>query len=141
MPPTLTSKNRVLAAIEEGGPMSSIELAEYLGWHISFARSAVAYCRKKEPKVLYIKSYSRNEDHGKLYPRAVYALGDLPDHPKPKKLKRKILNARHRAKKRKLISSVFELGEAVDTRRLTTRKRPDVAEILRNRARKGVGAP
>lgn len=133
-------KKRVLSIIEQLGPLTSIELAEHANWSTSFGRAAVAYCRSLEPRVLYIKEYIRSEEYGRLYPRAVYALGDLPDAKKPKPLSHSVYNERHRAKKAAQVASVFALAEPVDKRRLTTRKRPDAAERVRNRTREGLGS-
>lgn len=126
------AKKRVLILLEEIGPLASIEIAEHAGWSASYARAAVAYCRRLRPKRIFIEKYIRSEEFGRYYPRAVYALGDVDDAKKPRPLGQSVYNYRHRQNKLKKIGSVFALGTPVDKRRLTTKKRPDVAEKQRN---------
>lgn len=136
-----TTISRILTVLKEVGPMTSRELGEHMGWARSYARSAVAHCRKNTEKLIYIKQWVRSEEYGTLYLRPVYAAGSESDAKKPKPLGRNTYNQRHRAKKRKQLASIFELAIPVDKRRLTTRKRPDAAERIRNRVGESLGSP
>lgn len=127
------SKLQILEVIADNGPLSSVELAEHLSVSRSYARACVSYCKKR--KKIYVLKYVREEVDGHLYPRAVYALGNEPDAKKMRRLSQKQCRDRHRAKKRVRVASVFDLAAPVDTRRLTSRKRPDVsAKVAQNRA-------
>lgn len=119
-------KSNALKVIEELGPMSAREVAEHMGISYSFGRAAVSYC--KNLKQIYIHSYRRDEDGGRLYPRALYAAGNLPDAKKMKPLPVSAYRKRHTKKKQAIVNSVFGLATPVDHRRLTQRKRPDVTE-------------
>ena len=113
--------------LEEQGPMTMREIAEQLNVSVPLARSYVSYT-KSTKKTIYVTTYRREVVAGHLYPRAVYALGTYHDAPKPPKLTKEEYTARHYAKKRKFVSSVFQLGTNTDARRTTTRKRPDLAK-------------
>ena len=118
------SKLAILDYLEEFGPTTSLELAEQLGISRSYARACVSYCKKT--KRIYVHSYTRDEMSDRLYPRARYAAGNLPDAKKPKPLPEKEYRKRYRSKKSTFVSSVFNLGTSVEARRTTTRRRPDI---------------
>lgn len=141
MTATKMTISKILTVLEEVGPMTSRELGEHMGWARSYARTAIAHCRKNTEKKIYIKQWLRSEEYGKLYLRPVYAAGSESDAKKPKPLGRAVYNKRHRDKKRKQMPSIFGLAIPVDKRRLTTRKRPDVAERIRNRVGESLGSP
>lgn len=126
------SKARALKIIEEFGPLSAREVAEHMGISYSFGRAAVSYC--KNLKQIYVSEYRRDEDGGRLYPRALYMPGNLPDAKKPKPLPESVYRKRHVKKKQAIVNSVFGLATPVDHRRLTQRKRPDVTERHRKAA-------
>ena len=102
-------------ALCELGAMTGAELCQELGVEkaeLSAVVSRMAKASKTLPKRLYIVGYTfEHETHDKRYPRAIYALGDLPDKPKPKPSW--IDNVRrYSANKRKRLTgnSVFNLG-------------------------------
>jgi hypothetical protein len=102
-------------ALSELGAMTGAELCQELGVEkaeLSAVVSRMAKASKRLPKRLYIVGYTfEHETHDKRYPRAIYALGDLPDKPKPKPSR--IDNVRrYTANKRKRLTgnSVFNLG-------------------------------
>lgn len=66
---------------------------------------------KERPKRVYVTHYVYDDEGGRRYPRAVYALGDLPDKPHPKP-NVKANKARYWARKVTLMkaNSVFNLG-------------------------------
>ena len=133
------AKKRVIQILSEVGPLCSAEIAEQAEWSDSYARAAVSYCRTLWPKQIYIKEYLRSEEFARCYPRAVYAIGDLPDAKKPQPFSHAVYNQRHRNKKTTQVASIFTIAQPLDKRRLTTKKRPDVAERLRNRPDNGMG--
>lgn len=135
----MPAKTHVLKLLADLGPLTSIEIAEHTGWSRSYARAAVAYCKSLVPRPIYVSTYLRTEEFGRYYPRAVYALGDAEDAPKPAPLTATEYNARYRFNKQTRITDVFLLGVPIDKRRLTTRKRPDVAERLRKAAGSDLG--
>ena len=102
-------------ALCELGAMTGAELCQELGVEkpeLSAVVSRMAKASKTIPKRLYVVGYTfEHETHDKRYPRAIYALGDLPDKPKPKPSR--IDNVRrYSANKRKRLTgnSVFNLG-------------------------------
>lgn len=119
------SKLAILDVIREHGPMTSTQLAEELGVSRPYARACVAYCKKQ--KKIFVLRYEREVVDGHLYPRAVYDLGNKPDARRLPPLPKHVCGKRYREKKEVRVASVFDLGKPVDLKRLTTKKRPDVA--------------
>jgi hypothetical protein len=102
-------------ALSELGAMTGVELCQELGVEkaeLSAVVSRMAKASKTMPKRIYVVGYTfEHETHDRRYPRAIYALGDLPDKPKPKPSR--IDNVRrYTANKRKRLTgnSVFNLG-------------------------------
>jgi len=102
-------------ALSDLGAMTGAELCQELGVEkaeLSAVVSRMAKASKTLPKRLYIVGYTfEHETHDRRYPRAIYALGDLPDKTKPKPSR--IDNVRrYTANKRKRLTgnSVFNLG-------------------------------
>jgi hypothetical protein len=102
-------------ALSELGAMTGAELCQELGVEkaeLSAVVSRMAKASKTMLKRIYVVGYTfEHEIHDKRYPRAIYALGDLPDKPKPKPSR--IDNVRrYTANKRKRLTgnSVFNLG-------------------------------
>ena len=122
-------KLKVLDVIRDAGPCTSREIAEQTGWSQSFARAAVANCRKMRTedgkKLIHICEWRRDEDGGRLYPRPVYALGHRKDAQRIAPLDVSDYRKRHYNKKKRL-TNIFVAAVPVDKRRLTTKKRPDV---------------
>jgi len=78
---------RILDAVAEYGPMTTREICDLLGLDILRSGSLVArlsVARKLVPKRLYIERWILDAEGQKLYPRAVYALGDKPCAKRPK---------------------------------------------------------
>lgn len=102
-------------ALSELGAMTGAELCQELRVEkaeLSAVVSRMARPSKTFPKRLYISGYTyEHETHNKRYPRAVYALGDLENKPKPK-ANRKDNVRRYNENKRKRLTgnSVFNLG-------------------------------
>lgn len=79
--------------------LTSAEIAEFFPASLHRDVSAVlSTMRNAARKQVYIHHYT-HEVHGETtHPRAVYALGDRLDAPKPKKQPNKVVRARYRAK-------------------------------------------
>lgn len=90
--------------------MTQREIAEELGLDPDLLRGYMGSLRQKRPGVLYIHSYRRDEDGGRLYPRALWAVGNRPDAKRPKPLPKSVYNKRGKDKMRKRVASVFHLG-------------------------------
>lgn len=78
---------RILSVLEEFGPMTSTEVSEELGLSRSYVAPVMSRMRRRLktlPKRIYIKEYIHKLESGRIYPRAVYALGSKRDvHPPP----------------------------------------------------------
>jgi hypothetical protein len=104
---------RILTLLQELGPMTARELAEQLKIkHVNQIAAALQGCDH-----FHISGYRRDEDGGRLYPRALYAYGPGKDAKKPPKLSRQEYNKRSKAKMRKTVSSVWDLGIFYEDRR------------------------
>ena len=103
----------ILEAIKEYGPMTQAALDECLGVRCASIVSRMRYKQKRAPKRLYVKEYVQTHDNLRVYPRAVYAIGDRTDAKKPKP--DGAANSRKwREKQKKLaLNSVFALGLSV----------------------------
>lgn len=110
----------IITAIEDIGPSTSLELGEYLGVPRGALSSVVSRMSKpgiRNPKRLYIKEYVHDAEGLKQHTRAVYAIGDLPDAKWPKYNKNANKRKSDRAREKRAITSVFELGTPVKIRR------------------------
>ena len=97
------------------GAMTSAEICQELRLQkpeLSAVISRMAKASQTMPKRIYIVGYTfEHETHKRRYPRAIYALGDLEDVPKPKPDRKETIR-RYNANKRKRLTanSVFNLG-------------------------------
>lgn len=76
--------DRILLLLQQE-PMTKAEICRKLGLTHDQVANRLTHLRKKTPKFkkrIYIHSYTRHAINGKMYIRAVYALGDKPDNPK-----------------------------------------------------------
>lgn len=106
----MTYRQQILDLLAEHGPMTMRELADDIGIGADLLRCYVGSLRQRRPGVIYIHSYRRDEDGGRLYPRALWALGNKPDATRPPKLTHTEYNKRARAKARARVASVFHLA-------------------------------
>ena len=126
-------------AVKEIGPMTAEEFAQEKDIASNQARAYVNYAKRH--KLVYVLKYKRESEIGNVaYPRAVYALGDKPDAPKPERWPLHVTNMRHREKKRKRANSIFAMGIPLDDLRMTTHKRPDVSERNRKKRESSLGS-
>lgn len=107
---------RVTRLLMEDGPMTAQDIARELGVRIEIARGMCG--KAKQCKQIRIVGWRRDEDSGRLYPRAVYAVGAGKDAPKPPPLTRREYNRRHRGRKARAVPSVWALAVPVDRRRI-----------------------
>ena len=106
-------RSRILNLLQELGPMTARELAEQLKIkHVNQIAAALQGCDH-----FHISGYRRDEDGGRLYPRALYAYGPGKDAKKPPKLGKQEYNRRAKEKMRKTVSSVWDLGIFYEDRR------------------------
>lgn len=99
-------RSRVLSLIKENGPMSAREIAQELKLDTPNRVPAALHGSKD----YHIYSYRRDDDGGRLYPRALYAYGPGRNAPKPKPLTRVDYNKRSKAKMKHTVTSVWDLG-------------------------------
>lgn len=105
----------VLVTLEACGPLTSAEVAEFFpgSLHRDVA-AALSSMRTAVRKRVYISGWTRDVDGTKAQSRAIYALGDQPDAPRPPNQPNKVVVARYRAKrargKPRAPRSVFELA-------------------------------
>lgn len=108
---------RILDAVAAYGPMTTGEICDLLGLKLEVSGSMVARlasARKTVPKRLYIERWIQDAEGQKLYPRAVYALGDKPCAKRPK-ADRVGVQRRYREKMyaKYKANSVFNLGNTL----------------------------
>jgi len=107
--------SRIQKALAELGRMTGAELCQELEVSksdLSAVISRMHRASKTLPKRLHIVGYiHEHETHERRYPRAIYALGDGIDKPKPKTSRKEIVR-RYASNKRKRFTgnSVFNLG-------------------------------
>lgn len=107
----MSIRQRIMELLEEG-PMTMRELAEAIGVEPDVVKGYIGSLRQRTPGVLYIHSYRRDEDGGRLYPRALWALGNSPDAKRPKPLPRSEYNRRGKAKMKTRVASIFHVALA-----------------------------
>lgn len=112
-PALVPIRSKILNLLQELGPMTARELAEQL--KIKHVNQIAAALQKSDN--FHISSYRRDEDGGRLYPRALYAYGPGKDAKKPPKLGKQEYNRRAKEKMRKTVSSVCDLGIFYEDRR------------------------
>lgn len=105
---------QIMRMLEENGPMSRSEICDHLGRDKEAVASIVSRLSTRSPnrgKRIHISAYVYDMEGERRYPRAVYALGDKPDKPKPKP-DPQANKARYWANKVSRIktNSVFHLG-------------------------------
>lgn len=121
MTPTPFITERILALLEVA-PMTSQALWSVMHDTTHNRVTAVLH-RLREQGRVFISQWERNETGGRLYPRAIYALGSGPDARKPPRLSKKVYRARYRAKlaqraadaqrpATRRITSVWDLGKS-----------------------------
>jgi len=125
-------RSRILSLLKENGPLTAREIAAELKLsYINQVTAALGDCPD-----FHIYSYRRDEDGGRLYPRALYAYGPGKNAPKPKPLTKVEYNKRNKAKMKRTVTSVWDLGipsrdrrkHAVSRVRGVDKSSPDIVE-------------
>lgn len=125
-------RSRILSLLKDNGPLTAREIATELKLpYINQVAAALGDCPN-----FHIYSYRRDEDGGRLYPRALYAYGPGKNAPKPKPLTRVEYNKRSKLKMKHTVTSVWELGipsrerrkHAVSRVRGVDKSSPDIVE-------------
>lgn len=96
----------LLAAI---GPLTSREVADYLGISHRVAANTLCHMRAAATRTAYIESWTR-DGPGKEYPRPQWMVGDKPDAKKPPRRKNSQKCREWREQVRGRVPSVFHLG-------------------------------
>lgn len=122
----MTSGELIRHMLREVGPMTAREVTEATGLNHDLTR--VRLCSLKASGHIHVTEYRRETVHGRLYPRAVYALGPGRDAKKPGPLTQAEYCRRYRARKRNAVPSVFHLGGNIDQARVAV----DWRRIWRN---------
>lgn len=106
---------RVLAALQECGPMTSAELVVHLGQTKHRIGAAVNRLRQEwpnTPKRIHITQYVYDQEGQRRYPRPVFALGDFPDAKRPlRDIKANKRRYEHSVKMRGTTNFVFNLAK------------------------------
>lgn len=110
-----TLVQQIEKALSDLGAMTGAELCQELGVEkseLSAVVSRMAKPSKTLPKRIYVVGYTfEHETHDRRYPRAIYALGDLEDKPKPKPNRKEVVRRYNDNKRKRLTgNSVFNLG-------------------------------
>lgn len=105
---------KIIKAIEQHGPMTRTEICNAIQrerHEVSATVSRLIRPGRQQPQRLYISGYIYDSEGQRRYPRAIYAIGDLPNKPRPKP--QTLENKRRYWAKWKAIyqgNSVFNLG-------------------------------
>jgi len=98
--------------LEQQKELSAAEICSELNMTRNQIGAVISRMRKASPKMpqrIYRVRYVFDHEGQRRYPRAVYALGDLPDAKKPVSSYKEIRKRYEKNKKMK-INSVFQLG-------------------------------
>jgi len=121
---------RVLELLQEVGPMTRAEMSQHLEIDRRNLASAVTRMIRPSPRLprrIHILRYVSDMEGQRVYPRAVYALGDKPDAKRPvpdHKATKRRYNAKVRA--RNTANFVFNLALP---RRVYENRKPANSEI------------
>lgn len=127
MKPYGSTVARILHALEAYGPMTRSEICFHIGMDRMNCSAVVTRLAKGGPKIpqrIYISGYTYDSEYGRRYPRAIYAVGNLPDAKKPNRQATRRENRRRNDKRRaahNTMNFVFNLSKP---RRLYEPARP-----------------
>lgn len=103
-------KQSIIQILTDLGPLTMREIADQLGQDIDTIRQSIGSLRNRTPGIIHIHSYRRDTDGGRLYPRALWAVGNKADAKRPPKLCRSEYNRRARVKRKSFLPSIFHIG-------------------------------
>jgi hypothetical protein len=111
--------DRILRLLAELGPMTRAEIERELGPHaknVSSLVSLLCQVRPANPRRAHISGWVFDMENKQRYPRAVYALGDLPNVKRPKPKTRAEVLRRYRAKRKAKyqFNSIFNIARSPD---------------------------
>jgi hypothetical protein len=110
----------MLKALAELGPMTTVEICTAIGTTKKKSGAILGRLMKAsvtKPKRVYIFGWTLDGENTRRYPRPIYALGDKKDKPAP--IPSKAENQRrYKAKRAKMVNSVFQLGTPIKYRHL-----------------------
>lgn len=110
----------MLKALAELGPMTTVEICSAIGTTKSKSGAILGRLMKAsltKPKRVYIYGWTQDAEGARRYPRPIYALGDKKDKPAPIPSKGEN-QRRYKAKRAKMVNSVFQLGTPIKYRHL-----------------------
>lgn len=111
----MSVRQQIIQLLSVEGPMTQREIAEALGLDHDTLRGYIGALRQKRPGVLYVHSYRRDEDGGRLYPRALWAVGNRRDAKRLEPLPKSVYNKRGKDKMKTRVASIFHLGSVNKT--------------------------
>lgn len=111
----MSLRQRILDLLASG-PVTPREAAVELS--VGFAYCRVRFSNLHTEKKIHVTTYRRCEENGRLYPRAVYALGPGKDAKPPGPLSDAEYNRRYRSAVRGQVNSVFALAGGVKSKRV-----------------------
>lgn len=117
MKPYGSTVARIISALEIYGPMTRSEICFHLGMDRMYCSAVITRMAKSGPKIpqrIYISGYTYDSEGARRYPRAIYAIGDLPDAKKPNRQASKRDNRRRSDKRRaahNTMNFVFNLAK------------------------------
>jgi hypothetical protein len=116
----------VIAALEDAGEMTRAEICRAMGVDRFIGSAVMSRMHKATPMIpkrIYIARWVYEDDvGGRRYPKAVFALGDKKDAPKPKPKLNKVSTAEYRDKEQKRVNSVFMWGQSRRVRHAARKK-------------------
>lgn len=106
----MSKRQQIIKLLQEFGPMTQREIADQLDMGVDLVRGYIGALRQRKPGVLYIHSYRRDEDGGRLYPRALWAAGRRKDAERLPRLTKPEYNKRGKDKMRRRPASIFHVA-------------------------------
>lgn len=109
-----TQVEPIMQALKDYGPMTMAEISDTTGIDWRIVSRVVGRLVTRTPKAgkrAYIKAYVYDHEGERMYPRAVYALGDKDNASKPKRDRNAVVRrwyAKRQAKTK--VNSVFNIG-------------------------------
>lgn len=104
----MTMVRTILDLLRDHGPMTWREIAEEIGnGEIKYLGGVM---QRYRGKLVHICGYRRDNDGGRMYPRAIYKYGPGVDAKRPPPLTRAEYNKRFRSKIKQKYASVWQLA-------------------------------
>lgn len=101
----------IMEALQDGAQMTRAAIERECGVvDLGQTITRMSHKQAKLPKRIYIADWTRQDEGGRNYLRAVYALGNKPNKPKPDALTQKEKSKNYRRRNKGQVPSVFHLG-------------------------------